>query len=74
MLLESTKEQVKEPPEPTQQQLVVRASQESGFPETAGLGQFFRTRPRCDAIKRPDCQEFTELRSVEGAMMLNILK
>ena len=34
MLLESEKEQVKEPLEPTQQELVVKASQGAGFSET----------------------------------------
>ena len=34
MLPESKKEQVKEPPEPTQQELVVKASEEAGFSNT----------------------------------------
>ena len=49
VLLESKIEQVKEPPQPTQPELIVKASQEAGFSRTTDLGQFFRTRPVCDA-------------------------
>ena len=51
VLLESKKEQVKEPPEPTQE-LVVKASQEAGLSNTVDVGQFFRTRGVCDAHGR----------------------
>ena len=44
VLPESKTEKVKEPPEPTQQQPVVKASQEAGFPKTMNVGQVFRTR------------------------------
>ena len=45
---------MKEILEPTKQQLIMRTSQEAvfskktGFSKTTGLGQFFRTRPRCN--------------------------
>ena len=47
MLLESKKEQVEKPPEPTQQELVVIASEEAGFSKTVDVGQFIRTRLVC---------------------------
>ena len=39
LLLESEKEMVEEPPQPTQQELVVKASHDAGFSNTIGIGQ-----------------------------------
>ena len=47
-----TKEQAKQPPEPTQQELVVIASEEAGFSKTVDVCQLFRTRVVCDARGR----------------------
>ena len=44
MLLETRKEHVETLLEPTQQELVVLASEEAGFSNTVDVGQFFRTR------------------------------
>ena len=66
---ESKKEQVKQPPEPMQQEIVLKANQEAGFPETVDVCQFFTTRPVCDAHGRstaPHCKHFIKPRSVEG--------
>ena len=52
VLLESKKAQVKEPLEPAQQELVVKACQEAGFSETVDVVQLFRTRLVCDAHGR----------------------
>ena len=53
LLPESKKEQVKEPLEPTQQELVVKASQEAGFSKTlVVVDQFFRTSLVCVAHGR----------------------
>ena len=46
--LEPQKEQVKQPPEPTQQELAVKASQQPGFRSTVDVGRFFKTRLVCD--------------------------
>ena len=73
MLLGSKKEQLKEPPEPTQQELVVKAAQEEGFTKTVDVGQLFRTRPVCDthgSSTAPYCKYFTRRRSIEGSMKL----
>ena len=43
VLLESRKEQVQEPPEPTQRKLLMRTSQEARLSKTVDVGQFFRT-------------------------------
>ena len=70
VLLESKKEQVKEPHETTQQELVVKASEEAGFSNTVDVGQLFRTRPVCDAHGRsaaPYCNTITRPRSIEGS-------
>ena len=73
VLLESNKKaQAKEPPEPTQQELIVKAYQEAGFTQTADNGQFFGTRLVCDAHGRsiaPYCKKFTRPRSIEGSMI-----
>ena len=76
VLLKSREVQVKETRQPTQQELLLRTSQEAGFSSTVGLGQFFGTRPRCNAEGKwivPACNEFTKPRPIEGAMMVNIL-
>ena len=63
-------------PEPTQQELVMRASQEAGFSKTIGLGQFFRTRPRCNNegkwIALP-CKGFTKPRSIDGSRTVKVI-
>ena len=61
VLLESKKELLKEPPEPTQRELVVKASR--WFSKTVDVGQFLRTRSLCDAHGRstePDCKKQTK--------------
>ena len=77
LLPESNKEQVKEPPQPTQQELMEKASQEAGFSYTIDIGQFFRTRPLCNTHGKwvvPLCREFTRPSSIEGSRILgNIL-
>ena len=67
---------VKESPEPTQRELVMRASQEAGLSNTVGLGQFFRTRPRCNVEGNwiaLACNEFTKPRFIEGATVTKVL-
>ena len=39
VLLESKKEQVKQAPEPSQHELVLKASEEAGFSKTVDVGQ-----------------------------------
>ena len=68
VFLDSKKEQVKEPPEPTQQELVVRAMQVAGFSKAVNVGQFFPARLVCDALgtsTAPYCEEITKPKSVE---------
>ena len=48
VLPESKKEQVEKQPEPTQQEIVVIASEETGFSKTVNVCQFFRTIAVCD--------------------------
>ena len=43
LLPDSKKEKVEEPPQPTQQELIVKASQEAGTPTTIDIGQCFTT-------------------------------
>ena len=45
VLTELKKEQEKEPLQPTQQELMVKASQEAEFSKTTDVGHFFKTRP-----------------------------
>ena len=62
VLLESSKERVQKTPEPTQQELVVEASKEAVSSKTVDVGQFFRTRPICNAHGRsttPCCKKNT---------------
>ena len=73
VLSEPKKAQVKELPEPTQHELGVKASQEVRFSKTVNVGQFFSTRPECDAHGRstaPYCKELTTPRSIEGSMTI----
>ena len=72
VLPESKKEQVKTP-EPTQQEFVVKASQEAGFSKTVDIGQCFRKRVVCYARGRsiaPYFKEFTKPRCIEGSRMI----
>ena len=80
VLPESKKEQVREPPEPTQEELVVKVSEEAGFSKKKKkrwmLVNSLEERPVCDARGRntaPYCKEFTRPRSIEGfGMVRNI--
>ena len=59
--------------EPTEQELVVIASEEVCFSNTEEVCQFFRTRPVCDAHGRSTAQyrkKFAKQRSVEGSRMI----
>ena len=73
VLPESKKEQVEKPPEPTQQELVVTASEQAVFSKTVYVGQFFKTMAVCEArtrITAPYCKEFTQTRSIEGCRII----
>ena len=62
LLPESKTEQVEEPPEPTERELIVKAS------NTIDIGQFFRTRPLCNTNGKwvvPLCYEFTRTKSID---------
>ena len=68
VLLESKKEHVRKTSEATQQELVVKASEEAGLSKTVDVGQFSRTRAVCDARGRNIalyCKEFYKPRSIE---------
>ena len=60
VLLEPKKEKVKTSPEPTQQELVVIASEDARLSNTVDVGQVFRTRLVRDAHGRstaPYCKQ-----------------
>ena len=65
VLTELTKEQEKEPLQPTQQELMVKASQEAGFSKTIDICQFFRTRPLCNTDGKWVCTALQRIYQTE---------
>ena len=52
LLPKSEKEPVEEPPQLTEQEFSMNASQEARFSKTIDVRQFFRTRPLCSTNRK----------------------